>query len=156
MPSTRAHPKGASGVTAFRRILALSAVVAFTGPALVPDAARADPWAPMRADARIASGLTVIAVGGHMRDACADIDVRALRALRFVRGLVARGRALGFSRADIMAYIEDPDEIARYREIGRRYFAQNAADWDDAASVCRLARDEIDAGSAIGRLLRGG
>lgn len=119
-------------------------------------AARADAWQPLRDDARIHNGLTVIAIGRHIHFECPDIDARLLRALAYAEGLVSHAQRLGFSRSEINAYIDDRTEQDRYSAIARAYFTQQGGDMDDPDSVCRVGRDEITAGSAIGRLLRGG
>ncbi len=143
-------------MTAFTKTLAAAALVTATGLFITMGAARADTWDILREDSRISSGLTVIAVGRHIQGVCPDIDARLVRALAFAEGLVSHARDLGVSRSEVNAYIDDRAEQDRYRDIARRYFQQNGADWDDAASVCQLGRDEIAAGSTIGRLLRGG
>ncbi len=144
-------------MTAFAKTIAASAVLTLTGLFITIGAAQAnDQWQPLRDDARLHSGLTVISVGRHIHNVCEDIDARLLRALAFAESLASHARSLGFTRAEVNAYIDDRAEQDRYRDVARAYFAQNGADWDDTESVCRVGRDEIAAQSTIGRLLRGG
>lgn len=136
------------------RWITTCAVVVATGLLMTVGAARADRWQPLRDDPTISSGLTVIAVGRRIQDQCDEIAPRMLRALAFAEALVDHAEALGFTRAELNAYIDDRDEQNRYREIARAYFAARGTAWDDPAGLCRLGRDEISAGSQIGRLLR--
>lgn len=140
----------------YTKVLAVSVLMTVLGLFTAVGAARADAWQPLRDDPRIHSGLTVIAIGRHIHFECPDIDARLVRALVFAEGLVSHAQSLGFSRAEVNEYIDDRDEQDRYRDIARAYFAQQGGDMDDPDSVCRVGRDEITAGSAIGRLLRGG
>jgi hypothetical protein len=143
-------------MTLYAKILTLFVAITATGLLFSAGSGRADAWQPLRDDPEITSGLTVIAVGRHIHNVCADISARPVRALAFAEGLVAHAQGMGFSRSEIRAYIDNSDEQERYRAIARRYFAQQGGDMDDPESVCRVGRDEITAGSTIGRLLRGG
>ncbi len=142
-------------MTALRKSLSLKAHIIGIGFLIFGGtAATANDWQVLRDDSRIYSGLTVVAVGRHIHNVCSDIQARMARALVFAEGLVHHARGLGFSRAEINAYIDDPTEQEFYRQVARQYFAQQGADYDDAVSVCRVGRDEIATGSQIGRLLR--
>lgn len=144
-------------MTPYGKVLALSLFVTGTALLTVIGPARADDtWQALRDDATITSGLTVIAVGRHIQRTCPDIDARLLRALTFAEGLVGHAQSLGYSRSEINAYIDDRAERDRYTDIARTYFSQNGAAFEDVGAVCRVGRDEIAAGSTIGRLLRGG
>ena len=140
----------------YAEVMAISILVTAVGLLTAIGPARADDWQPLRDDPRMNSGLAVIAVGRHIHNVCPDINARLLRALGFAEGLVGHAQDLGYSRSEVNAFIDDPAEQDRYREVARSYFAQNGADMDDPESVCQVGRDEIAAGSTIGRLLRGG
>ena len=140
----------------YAKVLAISLAVTATGLMTSLGAARADQWQVLRDDPRIHNGLTIIAVGRHIHNVCPDINARLMRALTYAEGLVNHAQELGFTRSEVNAYIDDRAEQDRYRAIARRYFEQQDGDMDDVDSVCQVGRDEITAGSAIGRLLRGG
>ncbi|WP_224814052.1 DUF5333 domain-containing protein [Hasllibacter sp. MH4015] len=142
-------------ITPFR-IVAAAGVMLVTGLFTTIGHAQDAQWQPLRDDPEIHSGLTVISVGRHIQNQCEDISPRLVRAWAFAEGLVGRAQDLGFTRAQVDAFIADRTEQDRYRAIMRQWFAQQGADADDAASVCRVGRDEITAGSQIGRLLRAG
>jgi len=136
------------------RIVAAAAVILATGLFTTIAHAQSDQWQVLRDDPEIHSGLVVIAVGRHIQNVCDDISPRLIQAFGFAQSLVGRASDLGVSRREVDAYLDDRTEQQRYREIMRQWFAQNGADASDAESVCRVGRDEITAGSQIGRLLR--
>lgn len=140
----------------YSKTLALAAIAAVTALATTLGAARADEWQPLRDDARITSGLTVVAIGRHIHLVCPDISARPIRALAFVEGLVDHAQAMGFSRRQIEEYIDNDAEKDRYRAIATRYFAERGSGMDDVSGVCQVGRDEIAEESTIGRLLREG
>ena len=140
-------------ITPFR-IAAVAGVVLATGLFTTLGHAQSASWQVLRDDPEIHSGLTVISVGREIQNVCDDIRPRLLRALTFAEGLVDRAADLGVSRRDVDAFIDDRAEQARYRAVMEEWFAARGVDTDDEAAVCRVGRDEITAGSPIGRLLR--
>jgi hypothetical protein len=65
--------------------------------------------------------------------------------------------SLGYSRAEVTEYVEDDTEQERMIAIARQYFAQRGVtSLEDVDGACRVGRDEIAAGTQIGRLLREG
>lgn len=142
-------------ITPFR-IVAVAAVILATGLFTTIGHAQSDDWQVLRDDPGIHAGLTVIAVGRHIQNACDDISPRILPALGFAEGLVGRAADLGFSRREVDAFIDDRAEQRRYRQVMRDWFAARGVDHRDDTEVCRVGRDEITAGSQIGRLLRRG
>ncbi|GAB5449108.1 DUF5333 domain-containing protein [Gymnodinialimonas sp.] len=140
-------------ITPFR-IVAVAGVLLATGLFTTLGHAQADRWQVLRDDPEIHQGLTVIAVGRHIQNVCDDISPRLMRALGFAEGLGDRGLELGVSRSDIYAFIDDRGEQQRYREVMHGWFAARGVSHTDAEAVCRIGRDEITAGTPIGRLLR--
>jgi hypothetical protein len=137
-------------------ILGACALVVGLALAVSAGTARADAYQPLREDPVIHQGLTAFSVGRTIHLRCPDISGRMLRTLSFLEGLVDRAERLGFTRAEVRAYIDNDADQARYRDIAADYFAARGADARVPADVCRVGRDEIAAGSPIGRLLRGG
>jgi hypothetical protein len=108
----------------------------------------------LRDVAEIDDGILYIAIANEIRKTCDDIQARMIRALTRARGLHNRAKALGYSDAEIEAYLESKDEKNRMRRRGAAYLAQHGASQDRPESLCRLGRDEIERNSAIGVLLR--
>ena len=141
----------------YAKLMALSLLVTATGLLTTIGAARADNYDTLRNDDRLHNGLLVITIGRHIETTCPSIDRRDLAANAFLLGLATHAMGLGYSRAEVTAYVEDDVEQARYIGLARQYFAQRGVTDDaDVEGACRVGRDEIAAGSAIGRLLRGG
>lgn len=139
----------------FAKSLLLSGLLTFTGLITTLGASpQPDRFQPLREDARMHSGLIVIAVGRQVHVACPRIEARLLRALAFAESLESHARSLGYSRQEVRDYIDDRAEQDRYTEVAKAYFAQSGHDWDDPESVCALGEAEIEADSPIGRLLR--
>lgn len=136
------------------RIIAVAGVMLVTGLFTTMGHAQNANWQLLRDDPEIHAGLTVIAVGRHIQNVCDDISPRLLRALGFAEGLVDRAEDLGVTRREVQGFIDNRADQQRYREEMHGWFAARGADAGDAAAVCRMGRDEITAGSQIGRLLR--
>lgn len=140
-------------ITPFR-IVAAAGVVLATGLFTTVGHAQSANWQLLRDDVQIHAGLTVISVGRHIQDVCDDISPRMVRAWSFAERLVDRAEDLGLTRREIDAYIGDRAEQRRYDGVMQAWFEARGVSHDDAASVCNVGRDEITAGSQIGRLLR--
>lgn len=113
-------------------------------------------WQPLRESVEIENGLLVIMVGTFIVEGCDEIEVRRVRSTPYMMGLARQAMGLGFSRAEVEEFIDDPVEQARVEARADAWLAQNGAGRGDAASLCRVGRDEISAGSTIGRMLRQG
>lgn len=131
----------------FARSIALA--LCLTTPAL----AAADRYDALRADPEIASGVLVAVIGDMIGDACPAIGERRTRSLLMLNALVGRARSLGYSVGEIRAYVDDDAEKNRVKAQARQWFVQQGASVSDPASVCRVARAEIAAGSTVGRLM---
>ncbi|ABD54099.1 DUF5333 domain-containing protein [Jannaschia sp. CCS1] len=140
-------------ITPFR-IVAAAGVLLVTGLFTTLGHAQSANWQVLREDPQIHAGLTVIAVGRHIQGICGDIRPRMVRAWTFAEGLVARAEDLGVGRADVDAFIDNRAEQERYTAIMIEWFAARGVDTGDEAAICRVGRDEITAGTPIGRLLR--
>jgi len=123
---------------------------------LTPAAAQTDRWQQLREDAGIENGVLNIAIGDYIVDNCPKLEARWLPTVRYMMALANRARNMGYSRGEIAAYVEDDAEQARVRGLARRWIAQQGAMAENPASLCQLGRNEISAGSAIGKLLREG
>ncbi|MCB1343582.1 MAG: DUF5333 domain-containing protein [Pseudooceanicola sp.] len=102
----------------------------------------------------IENGLFAVAIADAVRDHCGSIDARVIKALGFLRQIKAKANALGYSDAEIRAYVESRTEKARMREKGWAYLNANGVTRDDPETFCTFGRAEIAKNSAIGALLR--
>ncbi|OED48863.1 DUF5333 domain-containing protein [Leisingera sp. S232] len=98
--------------------------------------------------------LFAVAIAKEVADHCDDISPRYLKGLGELRRLKARANSLGYSDADIRAYIESDAEKARMRAKGETLLAQSGVDYGQPETFCAYGRAEIEKNSAIGVLLR--
>ena len=109
---------------------------------------------PLGEVAEIREGLITAGIVIELDDKCDDVRLRTLRGLSFLNGLERRAEQLGYSGAEIDAYLDDDAEKDRLEGIARARLAEMGAVRGDAASHCAVAAREIAAGSVIGQLLR--
>lgn len=141
----------------YAKVMALSLLITATGLLTTVGAARADGFDALRTDDRLHNGLLAITIGRHIETTCPTIERRSLAANAFLLGLATHAMSLGYSRDEVTEYVEDDGEQERYVSLARTYFAQRGVtSEEDVEGACRVGRDEIAAGSPIGRLLRGG
>lgn len=135
----------------------LCALVVVFALAASAGSVRADRYATLRSDAQVENGLLMIAIGRHIELTCPTIERRTLAAGAFLLGLANHAMSLGYSREEVSDYVEDDAEKARVIDIARGWFAERGVtSLEDVEGACRVGRDEITAGSPIGRLLREG
>lgn len=126
-----------------RKVLPL---VLFSAPAVAQ--------VPLAQQTEISEGLIAAAIAYEIGDKCDGIDARLLRGVAFLNGLRSRAEQLGYSDAEIEAYMDDRDEKRRLEAEARARLAGMGAvagEWD---TYCAVGRAEMAAGTQIGRLLR--
>lgn len=99
-------------------------------------------------DATIENGLVLVAVGKMMRDQCPDISPRYIKAFAFAKSLESRAKSLGYSSAEIDAYLKSKSDKKRVKAKARDWIASRGDD------VCEVGRAEIAGGTTLGALLR--
>ena len=132
------------------RTLALSLGIALALPA---GGAAANNLPSLRENKRVNDELFAAAVGDQIRRNCPSVHARMFYVLRKARELEAYAMSLGYTKAQIDAYVESDEEKARMRERRDRYLAENGVVRGDAESYCRLGRREIENRTFIGSLL---
>ena len=98
--------------------------------------------------------LFAVALADAVRDHCASIEARTLRALGLLQRTRALANDLGYSDAEIRAHVESKAEKARMRAKGEAFLAQRGVRLSDTETVCTFGRAEIAKNSAIGALLK--
>ncbi|MBT8411163.1 MAG: DUF5333 domain-containing protein [Octadecabacter sp.] len=121
--------------------LALAATTAFANP-------------PLRDVTRISEGLIAAGMAIELGDKCDSVSTRIIRGLNFLQGLKNHASDLGYSNAEIEAYVDDRAEKARLEVIARGRLADLGVTVGDPASYCTVARAQIAAGTQVGQLLR--
>ncbi|MCY4290685.1 MAG: DUF5333 domain-containing protein [Roseovarius sp.] len=128
--------------TAFALVFASSAALA--GPSR----------AGLAEETYINNGLFVISVANKIRKSCEDIAARRVKALNFIFHLKDVAMEMGYTRAEIEAYIENEEEKQKMRERRNAYFTSKGANVEDRESLCKVGREEIARKSPAGKLLR--
>lgn len=126
-------------------VACLAAPAAASQPA-VNDALRGNPT--------IYNGLFAIAVADQVRKNCESLGPRLVRAFAFARRLQSEARQMGYSDAEIDAFLDSNVEKARLRASVGQYFARNGVVETDPETYCALGQSEIARGSQAGALLR--
>ncbi|WP_112315778.1 DUF5333 domain-containing protein [Rhodovulum viride] len=138
-------------ISAGGRAAALAATVALAAAATA-EGAEARP--ALRDQAGIVEGLQVIATANMIRKQCPRIEARMLTAYGYMRGLKSRASRLGYSDAEIRAFVEDKAQKARVEGAARDWLAARGVRRDQPESYCPVGLAEIRARTEIGRLLR--
>jgi hypothetical protein len=103
----------------------------------------------------IYNGLFTAALIKHVVDTCPAVSPPGrLTRVNYFLSLYNRARALGFSRAQIEAFVEDEAERARLRGIVLSHLRRAGVDPESEAEVCAFARTQIAERTALGRQLR--
>ncbi|MDO5757287.1 MAG: DUF5333 domain-containing protein [Rhodobacterales bacterium] len=113
-------------------------------------AARAD----LADEQDINSGLLAISVADKIRRECSQISGRFLTGRAYATQLKSMASQRGYSDEEIETYVNDSAGKAKMRERRNAYFKSKGASNLDAASLCRLGRDEIKNRSLIGSFLK--
>ncbi|MEX0281665.1 MAG: DUF5333 domain-containing protein [Arenibacterium sp.] len=98
--------------------------------------------------------LFAVALADAVRDHCASIDARMLKALGLLRRTRSLANEMGYSDAEIRAHVESDVEKARMRAKGEAFLAQRGVRLSESETVCTFGRAEIAKNSAIGALLK--
>jgi len=110
--------------------------------------------AVLRSDQEIYNGLYVMGIAHGIRDICPTIEARMLRANSLALNLYSRARSLGFTYAEVRAFLRDEGNKAEMRAIVIAYYNQRGADIEQPQTICALGEAEIAAGTSAGSLLR--
>ncbi|MBK5935033.1 hypothetical protein C8N32_101200 [Rhodovulum imhoffii] len=116
--------------------------------------AHAEDLPPLRENRHINGSLLSAAIGDEIRKHCPTISPRLFLAMKKAWELEQYARKLGYSDAQIEAFLESERERDRMRALRDKYLRANGVIKGDAESYCRLGRAEIAKGTLTGILLR--
>lgn len=102
----------------------------------------------------ITEGLIAVGIAYEISEVCPTVDARKVRGLARLMGLRGRAAALGYSAAEIDAFVEDDAEKDRLEAIARARLAAMGAPRGDVEAHCVVGRREAARGGPIGSLLR--
>ena len=98
--------------------------------------------------------LIVIGIAYRIDERCDSLSIRDFRKNTALLGVANRAMQLGYSRAEITAYIDDKVEKDRLVTVAEGRLAEMGAVEGQPETFCRVGQEQITAGTDIGRLLR--
>ena len=131
-------------------------VLSFVGAlALIGFAASSGNAKPALKDVpQITEGLIATGIAYEISRVCDDIDARTLRGINFLWGLKQTARDMGYTEAEIDAFVDDKAEKAALEAEARKRLVEMGAVGGNTASYCAVGQAEIARQSAVGQLLR--
>lgn len=109
---------------------------------------------PLRDVTHVTEGIIAVGMALEISEKCDSLSARTLRGLSFLNSLKNHASDLGYSDAEIDAYVDDRTEKARLEGLARLRLSELGAVQGDAESYCRVGRAQIAQGTQVGRLLR--
>ena len=109
---------------------------------------------PLKDVATVRDGIIAVGMAYEIGDKCGSIEARYLRGLGVLNQIKAEAAGLGYSDAEIDAYIGDDAEKDRLEAMARQQLADLGAVVGDEASFCAVGAAQIAAGTQVGQLLR--
>lgn len=131
-----------------------TALAAFTALTLTAIAGAGAARAELKDEAQVQEQLINIGIAYRIDERCDSISKRTVRGLAALLAVKDTARSLGYSSAQIDAYVDDKVEKARLISVAEARLRDMGAVEGQPDTFCTVGQAEIAAGSAIGRLLR--
>jgi hypothetical protein len=131
----------------FKTLLAVTAATTLT-------VSQALAQVPLAEETHINDSLRAARVGDVIRKTCPTISARMFVVWSKADDLKDYALAQGYTRKEVEAFIDNPDEKTRIKAEAAAYLAAAGAVAGDAESYCKVGRDEIAKKSLIGTLLK--
>ncbi|MGH1329965.1 MAG: DUF5333 domain-containing protein [Paracoccaceae bacterium] len=109
---------------------------------------------PLGSDQHVHDQLLAGFIGDEIDRSCGSITARKLLALRKLYELRDYALAKGYSRAQVKAFVEDPQEKAKMKAEASQYLIAAGATPGEPKTYCAVGYAEISAKSLTGQLLR--
>ena len=104
--------------------------------------------------AKVRDGIIFVGMAYEISEECDGISARLFRGLGYLRSLRSHARDLGFTEAEIDAYIDDDDEKDRLEAMARAELARLGVVAGQEATYCSVGRAQMAANTRVGWLLR--
>ena len=102
----------------------------------------------------VTEGLIMTGMAYELSEKCGDVSARMIRGLNYLMSLKRHLEDLGYSDAEIDAFIDDDAEKDRLEAIARQRLVDLGVRTDDPATYCTVARAQMAQDTQVGRLLR--
>jgi len=109
---------------------------------------------PLSDVAFVREGIIATGMAFELSEKCGSLRARRLRGLNYLISLRNHAFDLGYTSAEVDAYIDNKAEENRLKKIAYGRLRDLGTQRGNEASYCAVGRAEIAKGSAIGRLLR--
>ena len=109
---------------------------------------------PLKDVEKISNGIVFTGMAYEISERCGSIDARLFRGINYLQSLRNHARELGYSDAEIEAYINDDAEKDRLEAIAREQLGLLGVVEGDEATYCAAGRAQIAANTRVGWLLR--
>ena len=119
-------------------------------------AASATDYGALRADSRVQGELLGASMAYIVDEQCPTIKLRRFKLVTYALSLNSYAKRLGYSGKEVEAYVNDPDEQARFRAQALEVLLEMGAEQENAASFCEVGRAEMEKGTYVGSILKGG
>jgi hypothetical protein len=108
---------------------------------------------PLNQEKHVNDTLISAGIADQIRKNCSSVNARMLRALSRAKKLEQYARDLGYTEAEVKAFLRSPTEKKRVKDAINNYLAENGVVKGDEAAYCSLGRAEIAKRSLVGQLL---
>ena len=109
---------------------------------------------PLKDVAYVRDGIIHVGMAYEISEKCGDLKARLFRGLGFLQSLKNHARGLGYTEAEIDAYVNDAAERDRLEAIARAALADLGVVEGVESSYCAVGRAQIAANTRVGWLLR--
>lgn len=109
---------------------------------------------PLKDVAYVRDGIVSVGMAYELSERCSELHARIFRGLGYLQSLRRHAADLGYSRAEIDAYINDAEEKARLEGVARAQLVALGVVEGEEATYCAVGRAQIAANTRVGWLLR--
>lgn len=102
----------------------------------------------------VRNGIIYVGMAYELSQKCGSLQARTFRGIGYLQSLKNTASELGYSDAEIDAYVNDRAEKRRLESIARAQLASLGVVEGQEATYCEVGRAQIAAGTRVGWLLR--
>ncbi len=130
----------------------LATLALLTGFAVVAGATAAR--SELRNEPSVTEGLIAVAIAYEIGERCDDLSARRLTGINYLFSLKAEAERLGYTDAEIDAFVDDDAEQDRLEAIARTRLRDLGAVEGQWATYCTVGQAQIAQNTVAGQLLR--
>ena len=102
----------------------------------------------------VRDGIVYVGIAYEISKICEELSPRYLRGAMFLRSLKTRARDMGYSEAEIDAFVDSRDEQKFLERLARDLLARMGAVEGEPETYCAVGRGQISQNTRIGWMLR--